>query len=64
MKRNSKAVNDGRENKRNRSYHISPIGHAAFTRQCRKQVRVRANQDLRMGKDPLPKDTKAKEYYD
>jgi len=64
MKRNSKAANDGRENKRNRSYYISCTGHAAFTRQCRRQVRARANQALRSGRDPLPKDPKAKEYYD
>ena len=64
MKRNSKAANDGRENKRNRSYYISCKGHGEFTKHCRRVVRAKAKQALRTGQEPLRKDPKAKEYYD
>jgi len=64
MKRNSKSKNDGRENKRNRSYYITCVNHSEFTRLCRKSIRAKAKQAIREGNDPLPKDPKAKEYYD
>lgn len=64
MKRNSKSANDGRENKRNRSYWVSCKGHSEFTKICRRAIRARTKQALRNGEEPLPKDPKAKEYYD
>ena len=64
MKCNSKSANDGRENKRNRSYWVSCKGHSEFTKLCRRTIRAKAKQALREGKEPLQKDPKAKEYYD
>ena len=64
MKRNAKSGDDGRENKRNQTYHTSCKGHGAFTKMCRKWVRARAKQALRNDEKPLPKDPKATEYFD
>lgn len=64
MQRNSKSSNDGRENKRNRTYWCSYKGHGEFTKWCRRIVRARAKQAIRKGNEPLPKDPKSREYYD
>jgi hypothetical protein len=40
------SAKDGRENKRNRSYHITCKNHALFTKQCRRIVRAKAKQAL------------------
>jgi hypothetical protein len=64
MKVNIKSKFDGRENKRNRKYCTSPIGHAKFTRQIRKAVRNKAKTAIRSGREPEPKYPKQTEYYD
>ena len=64
MQRNSKASNDGRENKRNCTYWCSCKGHSEFTKWCRRIVRAKAKQALREGREPLTKDPKSREYYD
>jgi|GEM_PF-4804161 len=64
MQKNKKSGEDGRENKRNRSYYVTNKGHGEFTQHCRRVVRRRAAQALREGEEPLPKDPKSKEWYD
>ena len=45
-------------------YWISPKGHAAFTRDCRKAVRAAASQALREGREPEPKHPAQYRYFD